>query len=265
MGDKPQCPTWVGCKWCQPAALQAKKITVLALLSWEVKCTYISALFPSKQEKSVHHPRGAGGVLSPATDLSCSEMCSAHFCIALSAIGKPSLLLGFPQAGDAKKIQKWGGGGIKKNKQKAYGNRGGKPTTAAVVIQEEKAQACGCKARRTQQPCDGTLSSCCCIAPASITPATEPTPIAPCNTKKGEKKKRFLITERCWGVLPRHATALPPSAAASELEKAQARLTPTSHPSRGTTRCFPPRPKPPPAGASKQIDQKEPTVSTQSA
>lgn len=158
-----------------------------------------------------------------------------------------------------------GGGGIKKNKQKAYGNRGGKPTTAAVVIQEEKAQACGCKARRTQQPCDGTLSSCCCIAPASITPATEPTPIAPCNTKKGEKKKRFLITERCWGVLPRHATALPPSAAASELEKAQARLTPTSHPSRGTTRCFPPRPKPPPAGASKQIDQKEPTVSTQSA
>lgn len=86
-----------------------------------------------------------------------------------------------------------GGGGIKKNKQKAYGNRGGKPTTAAVVIQEEKAQACGCKARRTQQPCDGTLSSCCCIAPASITPATEPTPIAPCNTKKGEKKKDFSL------------------------------------------------------------------------
>lgn len=88
-----------------------------------------------------------------------------------------------------RKSRNGGGGGIKKNKQKAYGNRGGKPTTAAVVIQEEKAQACGCKARRTQQPCDGTLSSCCCIAPASITPATEPTPIAPCNTKKGEKKK----------------------------------------------------------------------------
>lgn len=127
MGDKPQCPTWVGCKWCQPAALQAKKITVLALLSWEVKCTYISALFPSKQEKSVHHPRGAGGVLSPATDLSCSEMCSAHFCIALSAIGKPSLLLGFPQAGDAKKIQKWGGGGGDKKKQtKSLWKQGGK-------------------------------------------------------------------------------------------------------------------------------------------
>lgn len=59
-----------------------------------------------KISELLHHPRGAGGVLSPATDLSCSQMCSAHFCIALSTIGKPSLLLGFPQAGDAKKIQK---------------------------------------------------------------------------------------------------------------------------------------------------------------